>query len=264
MSTLVVTRPQPDAALWVQQLQNQGIDAYALPMIVIGPSCSKEAVAAVQTALEQLFRYQALMFVSANAVRYFFAQLRHQKLALPPSVRFWSPGPGTSRALISEGISPLKLIQPALDAPQFDSEHLWLQAQHHVQPGDAVLIVRGGDGRQAHGVGRAWLTEQLEQGGVRVDFAPVYERQAPAVSPELLSQIATLRMERAVWLFSSSECLQHLVNCNTSWSWGNHTAFVTHPRIAQQARQAGFGQIVQTQPTIQGVMASIKSLHDIL
>lgn len=260
MTALVVTRPQPDAALWVQQLHAQGLDAHALPMMVIGPSCSQAAVAAVHTALGQLPRYQALMFVSGNAVRYFFAQLRDQGVALPPSLRCWSPGPGTSQALLLEGISPLALIQPALDAPQFDSEHLWLQAQHHIQAGDAVLIVRGGDGGQASGQGRAWLTEQLHQRGVQVDFAPVYERQAPAPTPALLAQIADLRAQQAVWLFSSSECLQHLVHCNNQWAWGNHTALVTHPRIAQQARLAGFGQVVETLPTVHGVAASIKSI----
>jgi len=262
MPTLVVTRPQPDAALWVQHLHEQGIDAQALPLMVIGPSHSPAAVSALQTALRQLHQYRALMFVSGNAVRYFFEQLRSQGLSLPPCLHYWSPGPGTSKALLSEGISPLALIQPAQDALQFDSESLWEQAQHHVQADDAVLIVRGGDGSQATGQGRPWLTEQLQQRGVRVDFAPVYERQAPAATSQLLQQIALLREQQAAWLFSSSECLQHLVHYNTTCSWQAHTALVTHPRIAEQARLAGFGQVVETLPTVQGITASIKSLHD--
>lgn len=263
MPVLVVTRPQPDAALWVQQLQTQGIAATALPMMAIGPSCSPAAVAAVQAALQHLDRYQAIMFVSGNAVRYFFAQLRAHGLLLPPDIQYWSPGPGTSQALLCEGISPLALIQPAQDAPQFDSESLWTQAQQHIAHGHKVLIVRGGDGQQAHGHGRQWLTDQLQQRGVAVDFAPVYERQAPAITPSLLQTIESLRAQQALWLFSSSECVQHLVLCNPAWPWHTHTALATHPRIAQQAQQAGFGRVIETTPTLLSITASIKSLHDL-
>ena len=42
-----------------------------------------------------------------------------------------------------------------------------------------------------------------------------------------------------------------------------HTALATHPRIAQQARDAGFGTVIDTPPTVQGIVASIKSLHDL-
>lgn len=80
MPTVVVTRPQPDAALWVQQLQDAGLQACALPMMVIGPSRSPAAIASLQQTLPQLARYRALMFVSGNAVRYFFAALQAQAI----------------------------------------------------------------------------------------------------------------------------------------------------------------------------------------
>lgn len=260
MPTVVVTRPQPDAALWVQQLQDAGLQACALPMMVIGPSRSPAAIASLQQTLPQLARYRALMFVSGNAVRYFFAALQTQAITPPVQTQYWSPGPGTSKALLSEGISAQSLIQPAPDAPQFDSEALWTQARHHIQPGDRVLIVRGGDGSQPGGQGRQWLSEQLQQHGVQVDFVSVYERQAPQATPALLAHIQSLRTQQALWLFSSSECVQHLVHCHSSWSWQAHTALVTHPRIAEQARQAGFGQVIESLPAVHSIAASIKSL----
>ena len=262
MPALVVTRPQPDAALWVQQLHTQGIEAHALPMMAIGPCRSPASLALVHAALEQLDRYHALMFVSANAVRYFFAQWRQRAHALPAHLAFWSPGPGTTKALLGEGIAPQSVIQPSPDAPQFDSEALWEQAQHRIRTGQRVLIVRGGDGHSAPGQGRQWLTDQLQQRGVQVDFAPVYERQAPACTPALLQAIDALRAQQAVWLFSSSECVQHLLACAPARSWQGHTALTTHPRIAEQARQSGFGRTIETLPTLQSITASIKSLHD--
>lgn len=84
--------------------------------------------------------------------------------------------------------------------------------------------------------GRQWLTAQLQQRGVHVDFA-VYERQAPE-APDLLQRISELRGQRAVWLFSSSECVQHLVRCNTTWSWQAHAAAVYQPnKYAKQVWQ---------------------------
>ena len=203
------------------------------------------------------------MFISGNAVRYFFAQLRQQGLALNPQHQFWSPGLGTTKALISEQIRPQSIIQPALDATQFDSESLWQQAQHHIQTGNKVLIVRGGDGAETTGQGRQWLTEQLQQRGVHVDFAPIYERHAPIPTPQLLQEIESLRAQHAYWLFSSSECMQNLLHCTPSLTWHAHTAFATHPRIAQQAHRAGFGRVFETLPTVQAIAASIKSLHDL-
>lgn len=260
---LVVTRPQPEAALWVQQLNAEGVEAIALPMMEIGASQSPAAVAAVHKALQQLQSYRALMFVSGNAVRYFFDQLRQHKLSIDHTQQCWSPGPGTSKALLSEGIKASALIQPAPDAPQFDSESLWEQAQHHIQAGDRVLIVRGGDGTQTSGQGRQWLTQQLQLRGVEVDFAPIYERHAPMASAQLQQSIESLRARHAAWLFSSSECIQNLMHCAPTLQWAGHTALATHPRIAQQARHTGFGHVVETLPTVQAIAGSIKSLHDL-
>ena len=262
-SLLVVTRPQPDASLWVQQLNAAGVEAVALPMMEIGPSKSPQAFAAVTQALQQLECYRALMFVSVNAVRHFFAQLRLHNLTLGREHQFWSPGPGTSKALLAEGIHASSLIQPAEDAPQFDSDTLWLEAQKHIAAGDKVLIVRGGDGTQSTGHGRQWLTEQLQRCGVQVDFAPIYERHPPANTHQLQQHIESLHQQHAAWLFSSSECIQNLLKCSPHRSWSAHTALVTHPRIALQATQAGFGNIVETLPTVQAIAGSIKSLHDL-
>ncbi|WP_455555182.1 uroporphyrinogen-III synthase [Comamonas sp.] len=264
MRTVVVTRPQPDAGLWVQHLQGAGLHAQALPMIVIGASRNPAAVQAVQEALAQLPTFEACMFVSGNAVRHFFAALQGQDIHLPPGLRFWAPGPGTAQALLTQGIAPHRIDQPAANAAQFDSEALWSQVEVQVHASSKVLIVRGGDGQQTQGNGRQWLTQQLQQRGAQVTFAPVYERLAPSPTRPLLDEIAALRGQQAIWLFSSSECVQHLVLCNPAHEWQSHTALATHPRIAQQARHAGFGQVIETLPTLQSITASIKSLHDSL
>jgi uroporphyrinogen-III synthase len=61
----------------------------------------------------------------------------------------------------------------------------------------------------------------------------------------------------SIWLFSSSEAIAHLP---IGLDWGQARALATHPRIAQAAREAGFGQVLQSRPALPEVLASIKSV----
>src|SRR5215207_928638 len=67
---VIVTRPEREAARWVQTLRAAGLDAQALPLIAIAPvTDSKE----LQEARRRVGDYAALMFVSAAAAEHFFA-----------------------------------------------------------------------------------------------------------------------------------------------------------------------------------------------
>ena len=67
---VIVTRPEGDAQRWVRDLVALGHEAVALPLIQIAPSPDAQAVIRAWQALD---RYVAVMFVSGNAVQYFFA-----------------------------------------------------------------------------------------------------------------------------------------------------------------------------------------------
>ena len=263
MAPLVVTRPQPEAGQWVAQLQAQGIASVAFPLLHIGPSTHPLAQAALQHTLQQLAHYQALMFVSGNAVRFFFAQLQAHGLQLSAQQRLWAPGPGTGQALLDAGAPAACIDQPDAAAAQFDSESLWQVVGQQLHAGERLLLVRGSDNdpaSAAQGQGRAWLTEQLQSRGVQVDFAPVYARHAPTVTAHWLQQLDALRAQQALWLFSSSDAVRHLQALSAPRNWQGHTALATHPRIAQQALQAGFGRVLDCKPALQAIALSIKSL----
>ena len=74
---LIVTRPAPDNQRWVHALRNLGHRAEGLPLMDIGPSRSPQAATALKAALARMDEvsggYRAFMFVSVNAVRYFFS-----------------------------------------------------------------------------------------------------------------------------------------------------------------------------------------------
>jgi uroporphyrinogen-III synthase len=206
----------------------------------------------------------ALMFVSANAVRFFMAA---RPAGLPvPSCRAWSTGPGTRAALLAAGWSEGLIDSPAEDAPQFDSEALWDLVAHRVQVAVAstpskpsVLIVRGADA-QGQLAGRDWLALQLENAGLQVLQAVAYVRQAPVLTPaqQSLAQLAV--GDGSAWLFSSSEAAQHLLLACPELPVKQARALATHPRIAQRLQQMGWGRVDLVPAGVDAQAQSIKSL----
>lgn len=256
---VLVTRPQAQAASWVQRLRERGIDAHALPLIGIAPAAD---AAAVQSAWQALPGYRLVMFVSPNAVQQFLAS-QPPGATWPAGVRAASPGPGTTEALLQGGVPADAVVAPPADAPQFDSEALWQVLEHEDWHGAHVLIVRGGDG--AAGSGREWLADTLRVRGALVDFVAAYSRTAPAwdAAADALLRRAVLSPAEHLWLFSSSEAIGHLQARlaelqlgppGTAWS-----ACCTHERIAQSARAAGFGRVLSCAPPFDDVLACVAS-----
>src|SRR5574344_2670681 len=143
---VVITRPEPDNQRWAAQLQALGHRTLSLPLMQIAPSTHPQALQALTEALAHWPHYRALMFVSTNAVRYFFAHPLVQAAGIAPAtlaVRCWSPGPGTSHALRTAGIAPALIDAPAAQAAQFESETLWQQVAGQVHSVDRVRRARG-------------------------------------------------------------------------------------------------------------------------
>ena len=262
---VIVTRPEREAAGWVQALQAHGLQAEALPLIEIA---ALSETTALQQAWREISTYAALMFVSGNAVDGFFASNKAAALvqraqAAPDSVanlgpRFLAPGPGTVAALRRAGVPEALIDAPAADAGQFDSEALWAVVGQRPWQGRRVLIVRGqGAGKdQAGGAGRDWLAQQLAAAGARVDLVAVYQRRAPAFTASQRQRITAAAHDGSVWLLSSSEALTHL----PAGDWSRARAVATHPRIAEAARAAGWGVVVQSRPEMADIVGSIESI----
>jgi uroporphyrinogen-III synthase len=248
---VLVTRPAAQAEPWVQWLRAQGGRANALPLIGIAPPPDP---APVQAAWAGLHAWGGLVFVSPNAAEQFFA-LRPEGARWPSALIAASPGPGTSRILRGLGVPAEALIEPAADSAQFDSESLWLQMQRHDWRGQRVLVVRGEGGRD-------WLAQALSDAGAQVDFICAYQRSAAPRSPASDALLAAALAAPAghVWFFSSSESVDHLLGWCPGADWSGATALATHPRIAERARRAGFGRVLEAQPTQAAVWACLQSL----
>jgi uroporphyrinogen-III synthase len=262
VGSVIVTRPAPDAQRWVDQLQQRGISAEALPLIDIA---SVADVSAARKAWAHLEKYAAVMFVSGNAVEHFFTARRSRAeptvpdLASFKSVRFMAPGPGTALLLAAQGVPAAQIDTPAADAAQFDSEALWQVIGQRDWAGQRVLIVRGQSGTSdAAATGREWLARQLENAGAAVDFVVVYERRAPRFTAAQLQRIAASQSDGSVWLFSSSEALAHLPHLPQGSDWSQAKAIATHSRIAHAAQAAGWGVVIESRPALDDIVASIE------
>ena len=262
---VLVTRPEPECAQWVRGLAARGLQAQALPLIRIVPV---QESAPVQQAWQQLPQRDALMFVSGAAAVHFFAA-RPAGAPMPAGLRCWAPGPGTVAALVRLGVPAGQVDAPDADGGQFDSEALWRVVQPAVRAGWRVLVVRGGEeaageaepgGRSPQGQGRDWPARTLEQAGATVEFVMAYERGGPlwTDAEQALAQAAAA--DGSLWLFTSSQALAHLTARLPRQDWRQARAMATHPRIAQAARDAGFGVVWESRPRLEEVVASIESL----
>lgn len=248
---LLVTRPAAQAAEWVGWLHERGVDAQALPLIGISAPDDAEPVRAAWAGLPN---HRLAVFVSPNAAEQFFA-LRPEGLAWPAQTLAGSPGPGTSRVLRALGVPAANIIEPKADAAQFDSESLWQQLARHDWRGARVLVVRGESGRD-------WLADTLRAHGAEVEFVTAYQRGAPALddAARSLLQQAVAQPAAHAWLFSSSESIGHLVELAPQAGWQRARALATHPRIAERARSAGFGQVHECRPSVEAVVACLQSI----
>ena len=247
---LIVTRPRAQAAAWVRELLALGQQVSALPLIEIAPL---DDPAPLRQAWQGLDGYAWVVFVSANAVQHFFAAAP-PGLGWPAGVLAGSTGPGTSAALRAAGVSEAALVEPAADAPAFDSEALWARVSGQDWSGRRVLVVRGEDGRD-------WLAETLRARGAAVDFVAAYRRRAPlcGAAETALLQAALAAPAAHLWLFSSSEAVANLQALAPTADWSRSAALASHPRIVQAARAAGFGRVDLTAPVPAAVVALLEA-----
>ncbi len=267
---VIVTRPATEARKWMDGLRHAGFETLALPLIAIAPAPDPTVVRA---AWERIESFDAVMFVSANAVAQFFALKPEQSAVFRAGstikTRAFVTGPGSLSALLRASVDARYIDAPAPDSGQFDSEALWAVVAHQVRPGFRLLVVRGthtpsenpaGDGVDV-GVGRDWFAEQVRAAGGQVEFVVAYQRTLPILTDQELALAQQAAVDGSVWLFSSSEAIDNLVHICPNQSWSQAKALVTHPRIARTAREAGFAVVLESRPTLASLMASIESLQ---
>ena len=252
-ATVLVVRPRAQATAWVRELAALGVAARALPLIDIAPVPDPLPVAAAIAEIESPAGEPLLVFVSPNAVSGFFhcaAAGRPRGFAWPAHWRAAATGPGTVAALRDCGVPADRIAAPPADAAQFDSEALWSTLSGWPWAARRVLIVRGNGGRD-------WLGQQLRDAGADVRVVQSYARAAPVLLPDERALLAAALADpsRWIWMFSSSEAIDHLQALAPGARWDAGRALASHPRIAERARALGFRAVTIVSPSPAAVAA---------
>lgn len=251
--TVLVTRPAAQAGAWVERLRQAGVDAKALPLLAIGPVDTDAERAALHSAWQSLPGRALVMFVSPNAVEGFLGARPHG-LPWPDDLRAGATGPGTLESLHRAGVPASACVAPS--GPPYDSASLWAQLRTESWAGLSVLIVRGDGGRDE-------FAQSLREAGADVDFVQAYRRGLPAWSANerAVADAAVAAPQRHVWLLSSGEAVGHLGRLLPGAAWAHARGLASHERIAARARDAGFGRVAEAPPTIEAVLAALRSLE---
>ncbi len=275
---VIVTRPAGQAQPWLQALASQGFAVDSFPLIEIADALMPPQRRALQGRVFAAGEFDVCMWVSANAVAFFFMQnqaadQQNTAQAAPEfiadggfqstsALRHWATGPGTVAALQQQGIAPGQIDAPDASAAQWDAEALWRCVAPQVCSGTRVLVLRGMDVGTPP-ASRDWLAQQLRAAGAVVEFAAVYQRRAPQFSAAQVQWAEQAAQDGSVWVFSSAQAIAHLPQITAAQgasAWSQARCVATHPRIAQAAQAAGFAVVCTSRPTVQDVAQSIKSL----
>jgi uroporphyrinogen-III synthase len=142
---------------------------------------------------------------------------------------------------------------------------LWQRVSLKVQAGKPVLIVRGQDVQTQpdaalNGTGRDWLAQQLHAAAASAQFVVAYERRTAIWSSLQKTQAVQAASDGSLWCFSSSQAIDNLSLILPTQNWAQARCIATHPRIAQTARDLGFGRVQMSKPSLPDLLASLESL----
>ena len=247
--TIVVTRPQAQAAPLAGAIVAAGGKPLIFPLLEISPAIDQQPLA---EAAERLGSYVLAVFISPNAADHALPVLLAQQ-AWPESLTPAAVGQGTVKVLAERGI-------PGCIAPteRFDSEALLelpALAAERIK-GKRIAIFRGDGGREL-------LADTLRERGATVDCITCYRRSGPSdgVAPLMAAWRAGQLDALTV---SSSEGLRYLLDLLDAEGreyLQKTPIFVPHARIAENARALGLSNIILTEAADAGILAGLRAYN---
>jgi uroporphyrinogen-III synthase len=188
---VLVTRPEQQAMPLCRLLEAQGASTLRLPALEIKAAGDRPETLAT---LGDVRRFDAIIFTSANAVRFGVALLDQRR-----DLTLVAMGPATARALDQAGYRTAGQDFPPSSDPRsgFDSESLLLHPTLEHPAGRRILIVTGCNGR-------AFLQQELTRRGAEVRVAEVYRRLPVIPGDTVLASLLERFRERAVQVITAT------------------------------------------------------------
>ncbi len=229
---LLITRPAADSQQLAAQLQQYGVFSYSLPLLEMR---ELEETPQQRSLLLELDRYSTIVVVSKPAARFALQRLERYWPQPPLRPQWFSVGAATGQILRDYGLA----TSWPLDGDDSEALLALAQFQQSLQlPNPRVLIFRAD-------IGRDFLSRQICQQGIAVDFLPLYQRFLPQYPAHLLLESVHKQQLNAMAV-SSEQGLRHLHQL-AAQDWPQLSQlplFTPSPRVAAYARELGANRVI--------------------
>lgn len=240
MTSVIVTRPEPDNALLCAALAEAGYTPVALPLMQITP---RGMDAAARRLIEDLDLFDAVICTSGHAARLAVEAIDRVWPQLPVAPTWFAVGERTARVLADNGI---EASVPSRET----SEGLLALDALQVLDDSRCLILRGEGGRDH-------LRVSLVHRGARVDVLELYVRERVAVSDAMRRLALESGADFAV--VTSGELVDHLAEVMPPDPDHPVRLIVPTERVARVARERGYRALVAGRASNAATLAALNA-----
>jgi len=146
--------------------------------------------------MNELARFDWLIFTSQNGVRYFMEQLKELGLSFPKHVKVAAVGTKTQSSLVNYGISPSFIPK------KFTGEALAEEMKNCIKKNERICVIKGN-------LARNIVSTVLRDVGAIVEEIIIYETFLPEENKEKL--IEALNNKVDVLIFTSPSTVKHFI-----------------------------------------------------
>lgn len=187
---IVVTRARQQASVLSQAIEDLGGEPWEFPAIDLAPPTNSELLV---KAIQQIKRFEWLVFTSVNGVDAFFKELKNQGKDVRDlaGIELVAIGPATQAALESKG------LRVSFVPEEYRAEKIIEGLASQVLPGQSVLLARAEEARDI-------LPESLKALGADVWDVPAYRTILGQANKDELQALLRDHLVHAVTFTSSS------------------------------------------------------------
>ncbi|MEM8560749.1 MAG: uroporphyrinogen-III synthase [Pseudomonadota bacterium] len=231
MASVLVTRPagQEESLSSAVAAMGHSVHHFALMRIQALAELSPDAMASIQ----DLERYQHVIFISSNAVRLGMGWIEAYWPQLPTDMHWYAVGNSTAKDLEAYG------LKPEIPVSDMSSEGLLALPQLSEVNGHRVLIVKGVGGRQT-------LAHVLTARGAMVHELACYRREMAVAATGYLAQRLNA-WDTDLVMITSGEGLRNMLSLLSPAETSKFSAvamLVPSARVADIARRSGFTRVI--------------------
>jgi uroporphyrinogen-III synthase len=230
--TVLITRPSTQQQTLQRAIEEKGGAVLSLPLIEITPLTEPIARQELKDKVLGLDNYQALIFVSSNAVKFGGELINDYWPQFPLGIDVIAVGPTTAEA--TRKLLACEVIQPSSG---MTSEDILRLPQLQDVKEKKIGIVRGRGGREL-------LATTLKERGALVDYLEAYSRKVISYdNKDFCDRVKAAGVK--VLTVNSGESLDRLISllADNKEIIEQLVLLVPSERVALQAKNAGFSKI---------------------